>query len=136
MKIKPRKSGVNFELEPNERPGRIADHGARWGLLFALALLTYLLFPFQEAQPPMRLGKSLLMRLSRLLSSRSTNLQRTCNSSRTSGHAPFTPYTSSGKRFWILSDKAQMTCSRPWTVQCLLGSWWMPHEYLGSGSVT
>ena len=45
MKIKPRKSGVNFELEPSERPGRIAGHGARWGLLFALALLTYLLFP-------------------------------------------------------------------------------------------
>jgi putative nucleotidyltransferase with HDIG domain len=45
MKIKPRKSGVNFELEPSERPGRIAGHGARWGLLLALALLTYLLFP-------------------------------------------------------------------------------------------
>lgn len=45
MKIKPKKSGVSFELEPSERPGRIAGHGARWGLLFALALLTYLLFP-------------------------------------------------------------------------------------------
>ena len=45
MTKKPRDSGVNFELEPSERPGLIAGHGARWGLLLALALLTYLLFP-------------------------------------------------------------------------------------------
>jgi putative nucleotidyltransferase with HDIG domain len=45
MTFEPRKSGVNFELEPSERPGLIAGHAARWALLLALALLTYLLYP-------------------------------------------------------------------------------------------
>ena len=45
MNLEERKPGVNFELEPSERPGRIAGHGARWSLLLALAMLTYLLFP-------------------------------------------------------------------------------------------
>ncbi len=45
MSLESRKSGVNFDIELNERPGVIAGHGFRWGLLLALSLLTYLLFP-------------------------------------------------------------------------------------------
>ncbi|GIW50864.1 MAG: hypothetical protein KatS3mg081_0219 [Gemmatimonadales bacterium] len=41
-----RPSGVlNFELPASELPRRIWFHGARWGMLVALALLTYLLYP-------------------------------------------------------------------------------------------
>jgi putative nucleotidyltransferase with HDIG domain len=40
-----KRSVLSFELTRSERPGRIVFHGVRWGLLVALALLTYLLFP-------------------------------------------------------------------------------------------
>jgi putative nucleotidyltransferase with HDIG domain len=49
MNLEPRKSGVSFELEPSNRPGLIAGHGARWALLVALAMLTYVLFPVPGA---------------------------------------------------------------------------------------
>jgi putative nucleotidyltransferase with HDIG domain len=36
---------LNLELKPSRVPGDVAFHAARWGLLLALAVLTYLLFP-------------------------------------------------------------------------------------------
>lgn len=40
-----RKSGLFLEIGPSERPGQVAFHAVRWGLLVVLALLTYLVFP-------------------------------------------------------------------------------------------
>lgn len=42
---RPGRPSLNLELVPSHVPGAIVHHGARWGLLVALALLTYLLFP-------------------------------------------------------------------------------------------
>jgi putative nucleotidyltransferase with HDIG domain len=36
---------LSFELMPSEVPGTVGHHATRWGLLVALALLTYTLFP-------------------------------------------------------------------------------------------
>ncbi|MDH3456243.1 MAG: hypothetical protein OER90_05325, partial [Gemmatimonadota bacterium] len=36
---------LNLELLPSDVPGTVAHHAARWGLLLALALLTFWLFP-------------------------------------------------------------------------------------------
>ncbi|MGD2135236.1 MAG: HDIG domain-containing protein [Gemmatimonadales bacterium] len=36
---------LNLELAPSDLPGRVAFHALRWGLLVALAVLTYVAFP-------------------------------------------------------------------------------------------
>ncbi len=48
---------LRLELTPRERPGRIAFHAARWGLLVALALLTYLLYPVTRGFDVVALGE-------------------------------------------------------------------------------
>jgi putative nucleotidyltransferase with HDIG domain len=52
-----RRSVLSFELTRSERPGKIAFHSARWGLLVALALLTYLLFPVPRGLDVMEVGE-------------------------------------------------------------------------------
>jgi putative nucleotidyltransferase with HDIG domain len=41
-----RRPSLNLELMPSQLPKRVAFHGLRWGLLAALALLTYAAYPF------------------------------------------------------------------------------------------
>jgi putative nucleotidyltransferase with HDIG domain len=52
-----KKSRLRLELAPSERPGRIAFHAVRWGLLIALAMLTYLLFPVARSTPVLAVGE-------------------------------------------------------------------------------
>ncbi|KPJ91416.1 MAG: hypothetical protein AMS18_08730 [Gemmatimonas sp. SG8_17] len=52
-----RKSGLRLELAPSERPGRIAFHMVRWGLLVVLALLTYLLYPVAGGSDVVNVGE-------------------------------------------------------------------------------
>lgn len=57
MNLESQKIGANFELERSGRPGIIVAHSARWALLFALALLTYLLFPVPGGTDSYELGE-------------------------------------------------------------------------------
>jgi putative nucleotidyltransferase with HDIG domain len=52
-----KKPGLKLELAPSERPGRIAFHAVRWGLLIVLAMLTYLLFPVARSAPVLEMGE-------------------------------------------------------------------------------
>jgi putative nucleotidyltransferase with HDIG domain len=45
-----KRRSLNLELMPSDVPGAVAYHAVRWGLLVALALLTYLVFPVAGAR--------------------------------------------------------------------------------------
>ena len=52
-----RSRGLKLELAPSERPGRIAFHAIRWGMLAALAMLTYVLFPVERSLAVLQVGE-------------------------------------------------------------------------------
>ncbi len=52
-----RSRGLKLELAPSERPGKIAFHAIRWGMLLAVAILTYLLFPVARSLAVLQVGE-------------------------------------------------------------------------------